>query len=356
MAVKATGLNTHIWNNNILSIILLTLYPALLIAIAWLCAYIVGINNAGYLLQTPAEGAVFADHIIGNYWPMIIAGCAIWFTISWFFNLSLIRRLSKSHSVSRKDEPELYNMLENLCIGAGMQMPRLEIIESHARNAFASGVDEKSYCVTVTRGLMNSLAPDELEAVLAHELGHILNRDVRLLMVCVIFTGIFGFAAQILWSNVRYNLRFGRVRRRNGQSNGGGIVLILALSAILWLGYLASLVMRFALSRRREYMADATAVQLTRSPDSMMRALMRISGRDVIPGLSADVQMMCIENSAPFLGLFSTHPSIEKRVKMIAEMTNSEIPELTSLPPSDQSFAKRGDKAMQNPWLIRTRR
>ena len=362
MALKATGLNTHVWNNNILSMILLMLYPALLMGIVWLAAAAFGALSAGYPVPNGGAmgfGSQFAGNIIGSYWPIIIAVCAIWFMISWFFNLSLVRRLSKSHAVTRADEPALYNMLENLSIAAGIKTPRLEIIETHARNAFASGVDTKSFCVTVTRGLMNSLEPDELEAVLAHELGHILNRDVRLLMVCIIFTGIFGFAAQMMWSNIRYNMRYGAMRRRTGKSNGGGgIVLILALSAILWLGYMASLVMRFALSRRREYMADAAAVQLTKSPDSMMRALMRIAGRDAIPGLSADVQMMCIENSVPFLGLFSTHPSLKSRIEVIAKMTESEIPQLQSLAPAsaETSFAKGGDKAHRNPWLIRTRR
>lgn len=344
--------------------ILLALYPALLMGIIWLGTLVIGALSAGYPLPDGSAGAVgraFADSVLYNYWPMIVAVCAIWFLISWHFNLSLIRKLSKSHSVSRTDEPALYNMLENLSISAGIPMPRLEIIETHARNAFASGVDRKSFCVTVTRGLMNALEPDELEAVLAHELGHILNRDVRLLMVCVIFTGIFGFAAQIMWNNIRYNLRYGasrRVRRAGSDSKnaGGGIVLILALTAILWLGYLASLIMRFAISRRREYMADAAAVQLTKSPDAMMKALMRIAGRDEIPGLSADVQMMCIENSVPFFGVFSTHPPLEKRIKMIAEMTQSEIPEIESLAPAKTSFAKGGDASRRNPWLVRTRR
>ena len=359
MALRSAGLNTHIWNNNILSMILLLLYPALLIGIVWVVAVVIGAAGTGIPLFNGDAGisAVrFADNIVVSYWPIIAQLCALWFATSWFFNLSLIRRLSKSHAVTRADEPALYNMLENLSITAGIPMPRLEIIETHARNAFASGVDTKSFCVTVTRGLMNSLEPDELEAVLAHELGHILNRDVRLLMVCIIFTGIFSFAAQMMWSNIRYNLRFGRKRGRG--SRGGGFILIFALSVILWIGYMASLIMRFALSRRREYMADATAVQLTKSPESMMRALMRIAGRDVIPGLPSDVQMMCIENSMPFLGLFSTHPSLKSRIKAIAEMTDSEIPTLESLAPAnaETSFAKGGDKANRNPWLIRTRR
>lgn len=127
---------------------------------------------------------------------------------------------------------------------------------------------------------MNSLSKDELEAVLAHELTHILNRDVRLLIVTVIFTGMIGFAAQLVWSSIRYGLIFGGGGR--GNNRGGGVIIMLAIAVVLWVGYMATLLMRFALSRRREFMADAGAVELTKNPSAMMRALMRIAGRDQI--------------------------------------------------------------------------
>src|SRR5690606_5430915 len=112
---------------------------------------------------------------------------------------------------------------------------------------FASGIDDKSYAITVTRGLMNSLTKDELEAVLAHELTHIMNRDVRLMMVCIIFTGMIGFFAQLLWANIRYNLIFSGGRRR---SDGRVVLVMFVIAMILWIGYLATLFTRFALSRR----------------------------------------------------------------------------------------------------------
>ena len=234
-------------------------------------------------------------------------------------------------------------------------MPRLEIIETHARNAFASGIDRKSFCITVTRGLMNSLTKDELEAVLAHELTHILNRDVRLLIITIIFTGMIGFAAQLVWSQVRY----GFVYTSNRRDRGGGILVMLALSAVLWAGYLATILTRFAISRRREYMADAGAVQMTKNPEAMMSALLRIAGRDTIPGASADIAVMCIENAQPFFGVFATHPPIKARVKMISDTTGVEIP-IVSLPPAptERRFDKLRDpsKLQENPWLTRQRR
>ena len=298
-----------------------------------------------------------ANNATFEYWPLIVTGVGIWFMIAWFFHTSMVRRLSHSHPVTRQDEPELYNLLENLCISQGMPMPHLEIIETHARNAFASGINEKTFTVTVTRGLMNSLSKDELEGVIAHELTHIQNRDVRLLIVCVIFTGLFGFLAQLAWSNIRYGLFYTRGRRNNQSST---VIVILAIAIILWLGYLATLLMRFALSRRREYMADAGAIEMTKNPDAMMRALMRIAGRDRIPETTDDIAMMCIENHVPFLGLFATHPPIEKRIQTISTVTNTPVPAVSNLPPIEggKSFSGhiKGKRHRKNPWLIRQRR
>ena len=362
MARSTVGLSTHIWNNNLRCIVLLVLYPLLILAIFWLCAFALGMS----MTHTPPEGvngmgimAHTANNLAYEFAPLIITGVAIWFTIAWFFHTRMIRKLARSHPVSRSEEPELYNLLENLCISRGMPLPKLEIIETHARNAFASGITIDTYSVTVTRGLMNSLAKDELEAVIAHELTHILNRDVRLLIVTVIFTGLFGFLAQMVWNSIRYNMFYvGGRRDRNG---GGAIMAMFIIAVILWLGYLASLLMRFALSRRREYMADAGAVEMTKNPDAMMRALMRIAGRDRIPETTDDIAMMCIENHVPFLGVFATHPPIDKRIRAISAVTGTPVPDSASLPPvaKQERFSQRKRERMDqrvNPWLIRGRR
>jgi len=350
MSTLKIGLQTHIWNNNVKSMTLLALYPIVIIGIAWVCALVVT-NIASpqpiidsYTYQGQIQ-TVYANNIIYNYWPAITACVFIWFAIAWFFHTKMIRKLSHSHPVTRKEEPELYNLLENLSITAGIPTPRLEIIESHARNAFASGIDQKSFSVTVTRGLMNSLTKEELEAVLAHELTHILNRDVRVLIITIIFTGMIGFAAQVLWSQIRYGFIYSG--RKRGQ--GGGVLIMFALAAVLWLGYMLTLFTRFAISRNREYMADAGAVQLTKNPEAMMGALQRIAGRDRIPETTGDIAMMCIENHKPFMGLFATHPPIEKRIRALAETTGAEIPAI-SIPPAPPS--ERFQKTTHlNPWL-----
>ncbi|MFP4098394.1 MAG: M48 family metallopeptidase [Alphaproteobacteria bacterium] len=363
---QGVGLKSHIWRNNRRSIMLLASYPLLLTAMFWLICWALGITMTSSTSYPQAAGASmnmstaasYASTLTIEYAPLIITGVAIWFLISWYFHTGMIRKLSRSHPVTRKDEPELYNMLENLCISRGIKTPRLEIIETHARNAFASGINDSTYTITLTRGLINSLAKDELEAVLAHELSHILNRDVRLLIVTVIFTGLFGFLAQLAWSNIRYGLFFsGRRRDRN---SGGIIIAIMVIAFVLWLGYMASLLMRFALSRRREYMADAGAIELTKNPEAMMRALMRIAGRERIPGGTDDIAVMCIENSKPFLGLFATHPPIEKRIKAISEVTNTPAPDVMSLPPVSRKDGStqqsKTSNSRENPWLTRARR
>ncbi|MCB1651662.1 MAG: M48 family metallopeptidase [Alphaproteobacteria bacterium] len=359
MALPTAGLQTHIWNNNLKSIALLALYPFLIMGIIWLCAYVVSGSmftqsiqaTYGYSTTFENSAAAGANAFLYAYWPLILSGVAIWFTLAYFFHTKMISKLSHSHPVSRQEEPELYNLLENLSITAGIPMPRLEIIETHARNAFASGIDQKSFSVTVTRGLMTALTKDELEAVLGHELTHILNRDVRLLIITIIFTGMIGFAAQLVWSQIRYGFIY-TGRRREG---GSGIIIMMALVFTLWLGYVLTLFTRFAISRNREYMADAGAVQLTKNPQAMMSALMRIAGRDHIPQTTDDIAMMCFENAKPFLGLFATHPPIEKRIRALSETTGTPVPTL-SMPPADLETRFQRSPNLKNPWLVRDRR
>ncbi len=343
----AEGLQTSIWNNNIRSIALLALYPFIIMGMIWLIAYAVAYGQGGFDMRRTddATGTTWlnvgnpeyvANNILVEYWPAILGVIAVWFVISYFWNGRMMRALSHARPVTRQQEPELYNLLENLCIAQGLKTPALSIIETDALNAFASGIDERSYNITVTRGLMKALSKDELEAVLGHELTHILNRDVRLMMVCVIFTGMVGFAAQMVWSNIRYGMLF-RSRSRDREGRGGGFLVMLAVAAILWVGYMATLFTRFALSRRREYMADAGSVKITKNAEAMIRALQRISGRSRLPGAPADVHMMCIENAVPFLGLFATHPPIEARIRTLAEMTHTDVP----------------GEAPRNPWANR---
>ncbi len=369
--MSAAGLKTHIWNNNLRSVLLLASYPLLICGLAWAIGFafhysFVGEMGAmhGYYNGTAETGSLrgesatgFANGIILQYWPSILTIVAIWFIVAYFLQTRMVRALSHARPVTRAEEPELYNMLENLCISRGMKTPRLEIIETRARNAFASGIDDRSYAITVTRGLLQSLQPDEVEAVLGHELTHIMNRDVRLLIVSIIFTGMIGFLAQLAWSSIRYQLYFGGHGKR--RSDFRIVLILMAVAAILWVGYMATMFTRFALSRRREYMADAGAVELTKNPDAMMRALMRLAGKDKIPEATDDIALMCIENSRKFFGLFTTHPPLEERIKAISQVTGTPIPELHPGLPAEQGErfkAPKDTRKGDSPWLTATRR
>ncbi len=346
------GLHASIWDNNVKSILLLCVYPFILSAVIFAVLFALSFFSGN---QLPVE--IHTQHAMGllyQWWPIILGVVGIWFVIAYFFQGIMIRAMSHSHPVARKDEPELYNLVENMCIATGTPMPRLEIIESHARNAFASGINQQTYCITVTRGLMQSLSKDELEGVLAHELTHILNRDVRLMMVCVVFTGMLGIACQLLWSNFRYGLYL--PRRSSGNGKGGGIwVILIAVMVILWVGYMATLLARFAISRTREYMADAGAVSITKNPDAMMRALIRISGAADIPKAPADIKAMCFENARPFLGFFATHPPIQARIQAIADYSALPVPDLKpKISASDEEAFGRPAPPREN-WTTRQR-
>lgn len=353
MAAGSVGLTTYRFNNNLKSLVLLALYPLIIGGVVWLCALLWGMQMApGFNGGTVPDLRFSSDWATGwmyQWWPLIAAGVSIWFVIAYFAQTRMIRKIAHSHPVTRRDEPALYNMLENLCISRGIPMPRLEIMETHARNAFASGVDRRTYCITVSRGLMTSLTPDEVEAVLAHELTHIMRNDVRLLIVTIIFMGMFGFAAQMAWDSLRFSTR--------GRGKKGAFPLVmLGMVLVLYLGYFATLWSRFAISRRREYDADAGAVQLTKKPEAMMSALMRISGREKLPDHNADIAMMCIENTQPFFGIFATHPPIESRIRMISKMTGTAIPQISRAPVEKaQSFDPAPSprpwvNATKNPW------
>ena len=308
----AFGLQTHIWNNNLKSGVLLAGFPVLLLLLMYgLSVGYVGltepINNVG-------EGMVLALDHLNRLWPFALLGAGLWFTIAFFSYQKMIEASVGARGLTRKEAPELYNLLENLCVSRGITMPSLNIIETDALNAFASGLTDKSYKVTVTRGLLDTLDKEELEAVLAHELTHIMNKDVRLLIIAVIFVGVFSFFGEFVFRGMfRSGVRMGgHTRSRNGDSRGGGALILIAIAMIV-IAYLLAMVIRFSLSQKREYLADAGAVELTRNPDAMISALKKISGHSQVDAPN-DVQQMMVDNSQPFAGVFATHPPIEKRI------------------------------------------
>ncbi len=319
----AFGLQSHIWNNNLKSLLLLAGFPVLLLVLMY--GLSVGYVGLTYQIYTLEEGLVAALDVMAGAWPFAFLAAFVWFAIAWAFNQQMVKLAVGARSLSRKDAPDLYNMLENLCISRGVPMPKLNVINTSALNAFASGVDRGSYTITLTSGLIRTLDDDELEAVIAHELTHIMNRDVRLLIVAVIFVGIFSFFFEILFRNMfRTGVRVGgHTRSRNGDSRGGGVLIIIAV-ALIALAYFLAITIRFALSQKREYLADAGAVELTKDPDAMISALQKISGNSDVDA-PADVQQMMVENTHKFAGVFTTHPPIKKRIAALVEFAGGDV-------------------------------
>ncbi len=258
-----------------------------------------------------------------NVIPFVLIGVAIWFTIAWFAHTSIIQAATGARPLERKENMRVYNLVENLCISQGMKMPKVYVIEDPALNAYASGINEKTYAVTLTRGIINHLDDPELEGVIAHELAHIRNRDVRLLIISIVFVGIFAFLSQLALRNLLYS-NMGGGRRRDGK-DGGGAVIIIAAVVISAIAYFISLLLKFGISRKREYMADAAAAEMTRNPLALASALRKISGNPRIAHVTnEDVAQLFIdhpqvkkENSFSLNSLFATHPPIEKRIKAL---------------------------------------
>lgn len=331
------GLTTYRQNNNIKSMVLLALFPVLLLSLLGFTFFLVGAFSPrgsfySFGLEpvlgtgTPLDLALSA---IYAYWPIVIGVATMWVLIGYFFNDAIIHAATGAKSVERDEQPELYNLVENLCISRGLRMPRLYIVDTDALNAYASGIDERSYAITVTSGLLAVLNRDELEAVLAHELTHIMERDTRVLIVTIVFVGMISFLTQGLWRFIQIR-SFTRGRRGDSQT----MVFLIVAAVAFAIGYLLALVLRFAISRRREYQADAGSVDLTKNPDALISALMKISQNPDVPHVSSEVRQMFIESppsSFALAQLFDTHPPIAKRIAVL-EQLGGHVPDKLTYP------------------------
>ena len=302
------GIQTQIRRNNTRSVLLLIGFPLLILAAVY----------AFFYLTIPPENynASVNEVFVGTI-PGVLIAVAIWFVIAFFFHSKMISRASGSKPLERKENMRIYNLVENLCISKGMKMPKVNIIEDPAFNAFASGINEKTYTVTLTRGLIEALSDEELEGVIAHELMHIRNKDVRLLIISIIFVGIFSFVAQILFRSMLFG------GRRRGKNDNRAILIAMVIAFV---AFLLSMLFRFAISRKREYMADSGAAEMTKKPWALASALRKISGNYQVKGVkSDDVAELFIENRpdkssgilSAISGLFATHPPIDKRIKIL---------------------------------------
>jgi heat shock protein HtpX len=349
--MAAFGLYTHIQSNKRRSVILLIglffLVYVLVFAGALLAeVYVYGNAPLDFLLQAAKVDFLKAA-------PFATIGALIWIAIAYKFHQSMIDSMTDAQGVTRQEAPELYNLLENLCISRGIPMPSLRISEEPGLNAFATGLNQKQYSITVTRGLIEALNKDEIEAVLGHELTHIRNGDVRMLVIAVVIAGVISFVGELVFRSLMYS-RWSSGSRGGGDKKGGAGIAILIALALIVVAWILSVVIRFALSRQREYLADSGSVELTKNPDAMISALRKIEGRGDIPSANSAVMEMCIDDPRTgFSSLFDTHPSVDARVAALVQFAGGHDPGPLAIEPpeeSDQTSVPNESQSPQGPW------
>ena len=319
--MKFVGLHTQIRRNNTKSLLLLIAFPALILVGLYAVLY--------FIVEDQFDRIDVVNSTFLRALPIVLLIVGVWFLIAYASHSKMIQTATHAKPLERKDNMRVYNLTENLCMTVGMKMPKLFIIESDALNAFASGINEKTFSLTLTRGIIENLEDDELEGVIGHELSHIRNKDVRLLVVTIVFVGIFGVILDLAFRNLLYGRMFGGNRRsRNDGKGGGGFILVILLVAVVL--YFFSMIFKLALSRSREYMADAGAVELTRNSQALANALKKVSGNSVLKTSNDEVKELFLDNSksdkesksffASISNMFATHPPIEKRIRILENM------------------------------------
>ena len=257
--------------------------------------------------------------------PFLIVPVIIYALFSYYGSMGITLAVSQAHEVTREQEPELYRTVENLCIGAGLPLPKIYVIEDGSPNAFATGRDPNHAVVCVTRGLLQKMDHLELEGVIAHELSHIGNYDIRLMTLVVVLIGVVALLADFMF---RFTIWGAGGRAGNRERSGGSAVLIIYAIALIAaiLAPIAAQLIRLALSRQREYLADASEALLTRYPEGLARALEKISSdKDPLEAANKATAHLYIanplhEHASFFNNLFSTHPPIEKRIALLRAM------------------------------------
>lgn len=333
--MKYVGMHSLIQRNNTLSVLLLLGFPAILLGAVWLFMAAMNYfsNTSGYDEYGYAQNFLDAEQVNYSFMqvlPWVVGAVAVWFAIAYFSNTSMIRHAVKAQPLMRRDNPRVYNIVENLTMACGMPMPQVNIVDDPQLNAFASGIDEKTYTVTVTTGLLDRLDDDELAGVIGHELTHIRNKDTRLLITSIVFVGIIStvmtLLVRMLWNTFLWG---GNRRSSNEKGNGLSVAVVMLIGVVCAaIAYLFTLLTRFAISRKREFMADAGGAELCGNPLALASALRKISGD---PGLDVgrdDIAQMYIIHpqalsggsiSGFFSKLFSTHPSTEERIRLLEQ-------------------------------------
>lgn len=317
------------------SLVLLILFPVIILGMIWVFLVVLNYMGNGYYDNHGNYINQVDFTQVNGYFlqtlPWVVGGVGLWFVIAYFSNAAMIRHSVGARPLERKENPRIYNIVENLCMACGMEMPKINVVDDPQLNAFASGIDQGSYTVTVTTGLAERLTDDELAGVLGHELTHIRNHDTRLLITSIIFVGIVSTVMSLSSRLMNNVMVFGRYSSndRDGRGTGLSLILILIVAMIcMAIAYFFTLLTRFAISRKREFMADAGGAELCGNPLALVSALRKISNN---PGLQdnqrEDVAQLFIVHpqsitsgfASFFTSLFSTHPPTEKRIEILEQ-------------------------------------
>lgn len=265
---------------------------------------------------------VVLGYFLGTYWgasPWGVAGGALVFSVlsslfSYFYSDKIALSLARAQEIEEEDNPRLFRTVENLCIGAGLPRPRIYLIEDLAPNAFATGRDPEHASIAVTTGLLEKLEKLELEGVIAHELSHIQNYDVRFMTLVVVLVGTVMILSDLFMRSTYWG------GQRRGKRDGGGILLLIGLALAILSPLIAQLI-KLAVSRSREYLADASGVLITRYPEGLARALEKIAKYNM-PTRTATHTIAPLYFTNPFkegmwAELFSTHPPVQERIERL---------------------------------------
>ncbi|MFC5068190.1 M48 family metallopeptidase [Flaviflagellibacter deserti] len=323
--METVGLKTHIWNNALKTVLLLLGFPFLMLAVCYAFTLLwVAFLEDPTVLEGLERGLVLLPVAIAI--ALVVSGG--WLLFSFFSHQWMIDTLTGAKPVSREAEPRLYNLVENLAISRGLPIPSIRVIERSALNAYASGVRRRHYTITVTRGLLDELDDAELEAVLAHEMTHIINGDVRLIVVAAVFAGLISLFGDLMTSDGTSGMRTAnsitKTSSGSGKKKGGHIVIIVIAMLILIFARFAALALRMAISRRREFMADAGSVELTKNPDAMISALRKIERRSSLGAIPGQVEALFVDSESS--GFWATHPSINQRCKALVRYAGGHDP------------------------------
>jgi heat shock protein HtpX len=300
--------------NTLLLLVVLT-------ALAALTGYVIG-----WLIEGEATDAVPLWSQLGLVAAALMAVISIgWSMVSLAFGDSLVLTMANAKEIDKSDAPQLYNVVEEMAIAAGVPMPRVMVLETEALNAFATGNRVGHGTIVVTRGLLDTLSRDELQGVVAHEMSHLANLDTRYMVVVGVTVGLIALVCDMLLRTMAWG-GSGSSRSSDKKGSSGGGLLIILLIVVAIFAPLAAKAVQMAVSRQREYLADATSVQFTRNPNGLISALGKLAAKAApFPGVSRATQHLFIVNPVQTFtsdspALLATHPDVADRIARLRNL------------------------------------